>query len=95
MYQKVLKSGCRCIERKDLLSSLTVSRLLGWERWRPRDLSRTLSTLFANSQGHTLTSRIKFREVIKVIADYAFVASPYPVILSIELHVISSTISPL
>eukprot|EP01117_Protostelium_nocturnum_P011946 TRINITY_DN4370_c0_g1_i2.p1 TRINITY_DN4370_c0_g1~~TRINITY_DN4370_c0_g1_i2.p1 ORF type:complete len:1078 (+),score=361.84 TRINITY_DN4370_c0_g1_i2:54-3287(+) len=36
--------------------------------------------------GHTLTSRIKFEEVLQVIKDYAFVTSPYPIILSIELH---------
>jgi len=36
--------------------------------------------------GHTLTSKIKFKDVVKAIRDYAFVASPYPVILSIELH---------
>ena len=36
--------------------------------------------------GYTLTSRIKFRDVISVVNKYAFVASPYPVILSIENH---------
>ena len=37
-------------------------------------------------QGHTLTSSVKFFDVIKTINEYAFVASPYPLILSIELH---------
>jgi len=36
--------------------------------------------------GHTLTSKIKFRDVIKTINEYAFVASPYPVVLSLEVH---------
>jgi len=36
--------------------------------------------------GHTLTSRIKFRDAIKAINEYAFKASPYPVILSLEVH---------
>ena len=36
--------------------------------------------------GHTLTSRILFEDVVKIIASYAFVASPYPVILSLENH---------
>ncbi|KAK3104139.1 hypothetical protein FSP39_024731 [Pinctada imbricata] len=36
--------------------------------------------------GHTLTSKIKFYDVISAIKDYAFQASPYPVILSIENH---------
>ena len=36
--------------------------------------------------GHTLTSRIEFNDVVKIIADYAFVSSQYPVILSLENH---------
>lgn len=36
--------------------------------------------------GHTFTSKILFRDTIQTIKDYAFVASPYPVILSIENH---------
>ncbi|XP_017120555.1 1-phosphatidylinositol 4,5-bisphosphate phosphodiesterase gamma-1 [Drosophila elegans] len=34
--------------------------------------------------GHTMTSKIKFMDVIKTIKDHAFVTSEYPVILSIE-----------
>ena len=36
--------------------------------------------------GHTLTSKIRFMDVLKIIKDNAFVASEYPVILSIEQH---------
>ena len=36
--------------------------------------------------GHTLTSKISFREVLIAIKKSAFVSSPYPVILSIENH---------
>jgi hypothetical protein len=36
--------------------------------------------------GGTLTSKIKFRDVIQAVADYAFQASPFPVILSFENH---------
>ena len=36
--------------------------------------------------GHTLTSKIKFTEVVKTIKEHAFVNSEYPVILSIEDH---------
>ena len=36
--------------------------------------------------GHTLTSKISFREVLIAIKKSAFVNSPYPVILSIENH---------
>ena len=36
--------------------------------------------------GHTLTSKISFKDVLVVIKKSAFVTSPYPVILSIENH---------
>jgi phosphatidylinositol phospholipase C delta len=36
--------------------------------------------------GHTLTSKIKFKDVIDTVKKYAFVTTPYPLILSIENH---------
>eukprot|EP01137_Pigoraptor_chileana_P015952 Opistho-2@72382 len=36
--------------------------------------------------GHTLTSKILFKDVIATVRDYAFKTSPYPVVLSIENH---------
>lgn len=36
--------------------------------------------------GHTLTTKIKFLDVIKTIKEHAFATSEYPVILSIEDH---------
>ncbi|ORX89142.1 PLC-like phosphodiesterase [Basidiobolus meristosporus CBS 931.73] len=36
--------------------------------------------------GYTLTSKILFRDVILAIKKYGFVASPYPLILSLEMH---------
>nr|KAF6450893.1 phospholipase C delta 4 [Molossus molossus] len=36
--------------------------------------------------GHTLTSRILFKEVVATVAQYAFQTSDYPVILSLENH---------
>ncbi|NWJ04919.1 PLCZ1 phosphodiesterase, partial [Crypturellus undulatus] len=36
--------------------------------------------------GHTLTSKISFSSVIQVIEKYAFAASEYPVVLSLENH---------
>lgn len=36
--------------------------------------------------GHTLTTKIKFLDVIKTIKENAFVTSDYPVILSIEQY---------
>lgn len=36
--------------------------------------------------GHTLTSKILFRDVITAVASYAFKVSEYPVIISLENH---------
>ncbi|XP_062390525.1 1-phosphatidylinositol 4,5-bisphosphate phosphodiesterase delta-4 [Sardina pilchardus] len=36
--------------------------------------------------GHTLTSKILFKDVIASVANYAFKASEYPVIISLENH---------
>ncbi|XP_076000183.1 1-phosphatidylinositol 4,5-bisphosphate phosphodiesterase delta-3-A-like [Genypterus blacodes] len=36
--------------------------------------------------GHTLTSKVPFKEVIETIGQYAFKASPYPITLSLENH---------
>ena len=36
--------------------------------------------------GHTITSKIRFLDVIKTIKDHAFVTSEYPIVLSIEDH---------
>jgi len=36
--------------------------------------------------GYTLTSKILFRDVIEAVQKYGFVASHYPLILSIENH---------
>ncbi|GAA5905492.1 phosphatidylinositol phospholipase C [Sporobolomyces salmoneus] len=38
------------------------------------------------THGLTLTSKIPARTVLQAIAQYAFLASPYPVILSVEVH---------
>lgn len=36
--------------------------------------------------GKTLTSKVLLREVCAAIAKYGFVASPYPIIISAEVH---------
>jgi phosphatidylinositol phospholipase C delta len=38
------------------------------------------------THGHTLTSAIKFADVIVAINETAFLTSPYPIILSLEVH---------
>lgn len=36
--------------------------------------------------GKTLTTKVPLREVCQAIMKYAFVASPYPIIISAEVH---------
>ena len=36
--------------------------------------------------GHTLTTKIDFEDVCRTIVKYAFVTSPFPVVLSVENH---------
>ena len=38
------------------------------------------------THGHTLCTRIKFAEAVAALADSGFVTSPYPLILSLEMH---------
>ncbi|KAJ7700442.1 PLC-like phosphodiesterase [Mycena rosella] len=38
------------------------------------------------THGNTLTSKLSLRKVCEVIDQYAFVASPYPLIISAEIH---------
>jgi phosphatidylinositol phospholipase C delta len=38
------------------------------------------------THGHTLTSDISFEDTVKVISESAFTSSPYPVVLSLEMH---------
>ncbi|WFD26127.1 phosphoinositide phospholipase C [Malassezia nana] len=38
------------------------------------------------THGHTLTTRVPLGDVVDAIARYAFVSSPYPLILSLEVH---------
>jgi hypothetical protein len=36
--------------------------------------------------GHTLTSKITFKEVLETVRDYAFKTTEYPLVLSLEVH---------
>lgn len=36
--------------------------------------------------GRTLTTKVSLQDVVRAIARYAFVASPYPVVISAEIH---------
>ncbi|SRR5258708_3014657 len=36
--------------------------------------------------GRTLTTKVSLQDVVRAIGKYAFVASPYPVVISAEIH---------
>jgi phosphatidylinositol phospholipase C beta len=38
------------------------------------------------THGHTLCTKVDFKKVMEVVAEYSFVTSDYPVILSFENH---------
>ncbi|KNC73642.1 hypothetical protein SARC_13799, partial [Sphaeroforma arctica JP610] len=65
MYEKVLLTGCRCIE------------LDCWDGDSGEPIIH---------HGYTLISKISFEDVVVCIREYAFLASPYPLVLSIENH---------
>eukprot|EP00038_Savillea_parva_P017361 m.19984 g.19984 ORF g.19984 m.19984 type:complete len:1333 (+) comp3742_c0_seq1:562-4560(+) len=69
-YIKCLEDGCRCVE------------IDTWDNPRADDPYDQIVV----THGNTLTTKIKFRDVVPAIMEHAFTASPYPVILSIEQH---------
>ncbi|KAF5377772.1 hypothetical protein D9757_008113 [Collybiopsis confluens] len=52
----------------------------------PQMLAVTHSRFFKVYHGKTLTSKVSVREICHAIAKYAFHASPYPVVISAEMH---------
>lgn len=86
MYRVALQMGCRCVEccaRLHLFPFFFVSMLSPSGAVDCWDGSDGEPVIF---HGHTFTSKIKFADVIRVIKETAFVQSPYPVILSLEVH---------
>ena len=81
-YINALKAGCRCVERKSPAGvSVTVTILdIPVDCWDGDDGEPIIY------HGHTLTSKILFKDVVEACKKYAFESSDYPVIFSIENH---------
>lgn len=85
-YARALRMGCRCIESKFYYQVfwLTLPNLFYFlstvDCWDGPDGQPVIY------HGRTLTSKIRFLDVLKSISEHAFATSPYPVILSVENH---------
>jgi phosphatidylinositol phospholipase C delta len=80
-YIRALLHSCRSVERKPICSSLFRTGLIF-----------TLVDIFDGDRepfvyhGKTLTTKVPLRKACEAIAKYAFVVSPYPIIISAEVH---------
>ena len=80
-YIRALLHSCRSVERKRICSSLFCNCLIF-----------TLVDIYDGDRepvvyhGKTLTTKVSLRKACEAIAKYAFVVSPYPIIISAEIH---------
>lgn len=68
-YIHALQRGCRCIE------------IDVWDGTLPATKEQQPIV----THGHTLTNSIEFKLVIDIIRKYAFITTPYPLIISLEI----------
>lgn len=74
-YIKVLQRGCRCVE---------VDVWDGHLENEDGSIENVSEPIV--SHGRTFTSEISFINVIRTIKKYAFISSPYPLIISLEIN---------
>jgi phosphatidylinositol phospholipase C delta len=80
-YIRALLHSCRSVERKPICSSLFRTGLIF-----------TVVDIFDSDKepvvyhGKTLTTKVPLRQACEAIAKYAFVVSPYPIVISAEVH---------
>jgi phosphatidylinositol phospholipase C delta len=80
-YIRALLHSCRSVERELICSSLFRTGLIF-----------TIVDIFDGDKepvvyhGKTLTTKVALRKACEAIAKYAFVVSPYPIIISAEVH---------
>lgn len=82
-YIRALLAGCRSVERELPLIVFTSTdfAISIVDIWDGGDNEEPVI-----KHGNTLTSDIPLRDICDAINRYAFVASPYPVIISAEVH---------
>lgn len=85
-YVRALRLGCRCVESTREAREAHLSRARADMRARAVDCWDGDDGDPIVYHGHTLTSKIRFRDVIRAIRDHGFAATPYPVVLSLEVH---------
>ena len=82
-YINALKLGCRCVERKYTFYIYIIYIFLFTflvDCWDGSDGEPIIY------HGHTLTTQIQFKDVVKACKNYAFEKTKFPLIFSIENH---------
>lgn len=85
-YIRALLHGCRSVERMSIPTTVTADLAE-----RSSLHSYTVDIWDGEEEpaiyhGRTLTSKVSLTDVARAISRYAFVASPYPIIISAEIH---------